>query len=1037
MTNYLACTRRQASASRATWDGLRRCACALFMLFSLLANSKPLWAQEDVQNVDSPVVLDHRDFDTSDADILNPVAIAYSYDADLFFLLQPVTQTQYELFAVTPYEHALGSITLDIASSGPFHMAFDGRRERLLLLTPDELLEIPIGWNGALVPASDPIHHTLVGWPIDHAQGMTVDLTTGDLFILNGVERTVIEMAPDAKGNFSNAHLVGTTTLDLPAGVSSSGLTRNDTTRHFYTLSNSGGAAYELTNSGELQRIYSLAGVNLTSPQALVLAPTADNTDDPDALDLFVLDAKPLYASPPAEESLAAPQVENVERAAGAQHLFLPSISGFGPGTKSVGATSNRMFELFLTPRGVVRASATMISATLERTTDTSSFSPPSPDPSGVAYMSHANSLFIGDGEVDEMDIFAGDNLWETTLAGNVVDSYSSIVNTDYQPNDEPAGVAYAPPGFFFTNPHLFLSDDTTGSWITVIDLGADHKYGTADDRRSQFSTTPFGAGDPEGLAYDSSNNAILIADGTGEEIYRLAPGPNGRFDGVAPDGDDQATHFDVSSLGIRDPEGIEFNPNNGHLYIAARTDELIAETLPNGTLVQYIDISAANSFAVAGLTFGPSSTNPSQMHLYIVDRGVDNNHDPNENDGKLYEMSFPNGDNVPPFVDAGPDQTISISAAASLAGTVADDGLPNPPGTVTTQWSKVSGPGNVVFADATSRNTTATFSEIGTYVLRLNANDGAADSNFATVTITVTPAPSAADDGYSLNEDEVLSVSASGLLSNDTASDGSALTAVKVTDPAHGVLTLSGDGSFLYTPALNYNGSDSFTYKASNDSGDSNIATVIVSITPINDAPIATNDSRSTDENSVLTLAAPGVLENDSDVDGGELTAILVTAPVHGTLTLEADGSYVYTPAPNFSGTDSFTYKVSDGSADSNIATVLIAIGNISVPLIAADDSYSTMQDAVLTVAAPGVMNNDPNPGRALLTAVKASDPAHGELTFQADGSFIYSPTAGFSGVDSFTYRVREGSADSNIATVTITINPIGVTTFLPKIEQ
>ena len=366
-----------------------------------------------------------------------------------------------------------------------------------------------------------------------------------------------------------------------------------------------------------------------------------------------------------------------------------------------------------------------------------------------------------------------------------------------------------------------------------MIDLGADHKYGTADDLRSQFSGTDFGSVDPEGLAYDTSNNALFIVNGVGAEVYRVAPGSNGRFDGVAPGGDDQVTHFDVATLGIVDPEGIEFNPANGHLFIMDRIHDLIAETLLDGTFVQYIDISAANSLAVAGLTYAPSSTNHAQMHLYIVDRGVDNGQDPNENDGKMYEMSF------------------SIDNHA----------------------------------------------------------------------------PIATDDGYSINEDEALSLAASGLLSNDTDAESNVLTAAKVTDPAYGALTINADGSFIYTPVLNYNGSDSFTYKVNDGSADSNVATVTITIQPVNDAPVATSDNRDMVENSVLTVVAPGVLENDSDVDSLGLTAILMSDPVQGTLTLDAGGSFIYTPALNFSGIDSFTYKATDGSGDSSIATVTIRV--------------------------------------------------------------------------------------------------------------
>src|SRR5207249_6090059 len=105
----------------------------------------------------------------------------------------------------------------------------------------------------------------------------------------------------------------------------------------------------------------------------------------------------------------------------------------------------------------------------------------------------------------------------------------------------------------------------------------------------------------------------------------------------------------------------------------------------------------------------------------------------------------------------------------------------------------------------------------------------------------------------------------------------------------------------------------------------DSNVATVSLTIRPMNHAPVAANDSFTTDEDTALTVTAPGVLGNDTDVDGPVLTAVVVTGPSHGTLALNANGSFTYTPAANFNGPDSFTYKANDGQADSNVATVAL----------------------------------------------------------------------------------------------------------------
>src|SRR5439155_897638 len=179
---------------------------------------------------------------------------------------------------------------------------------------------------------------------------------------------------------------------------------------------------------------------------------------------------------------------------------------------------------------------------------------------------------------------------------------------------------------------------------------------------------------------------------------------------------------------------------------------------------------------------------------------------------------------------------------------------------------------------------------------------------------------------------DTQLTVSAPGVLANDSDVDGDALSAVLVSNPTHGTLTLNGDGSFTYMPALNFNGIDSFTYKASDGQAQSGVATVTITVTPVNDAPVAANDdSYTTPEDTLLTVSAPGVLANASDVAGDPRTAVLVSSPAHGTLNLNSDGSFSYVPAANYNGPDSFTYKANGGQAESGIATVSITITDVN----------------------------------------------------------------------------------------------------------
>ena len=183
-----------------------------------------------------------------------------------------------------------------------------------------------------------------------------------------------------------------------------------------------------------------------------------------------------------------------------------------------------------------------------------------------------------------------------------------------------------------------------------------------------------------------------------------------------------------------------------------------------------------------------------------------------------------------------------------------------------------------------------------------------------------------------------MLTAGAPGVLANDTDADHDTLTAVIAVDPSHGTLILNADGSFTYTPYANYNGSDSFAYKANDGTADSNVATVNLTVNPVNDAPIAVADDYHTAQDTQLIIvASDGVLANDSDIDTNhdELLAVIKDGPENGSLILNADGSFTYTPNAGFFGNDSFTYYANDGQMSSAAATVSIAVYD-NVPPIA-----------------------------------------------------------------------------------------------------
>src|SRR5204863_195020 len=230
------------------------------------------------------------------------------------------------------------------------------------------------------------------------------------------------------------------------------------------------------------------------------------------------------------------------------------------------------------------------------------------------------------------------------------------------------------------------------------------------------------------------------------------------------------------------------------------------------------------------------------------------------------------------------------------------------------------------------------------------------------------------------------------------------------------------------YTPSANYNGSDSFVYQVNDGTADSNLATVSLTITAVNDAPLATAESYTTAEDTALTVnAAAGLLTHATDIDGDPLTAVLVSGPSHGTLSLSSDGSFSYTPSANYNGSDSFVYQVNDGTADSNLATVSLTITAVNDAPLATAESYTTAEDTALTVnAASGLLAHATDIDGDSLTAVLVSGPSHGTLSLSSDGSFSYTPAANYNGSDSFVYQVNDGTADSNLATVSLTVTAV-----------
>src|SRR5262249_44694477 len=226
------------------------------------------------------------------------------------------------------------------------------------------------------------------------------------------------------------------------------------------------------------------------------------------------------------------------------------------------------------------------------------------------------------------------------------------------------------------------------------------------------------------------------------------------------------------------------------------------------------------------------------------------------------------------------------------------------------------------------------------------------------------------------------------------------------------------------------YVGPDSFTYQVDDGNGRTDTATVFITVRPEDQPPIAQDDHVSTAESTIVILTP---LDNDSDPDGDGLVIDQLGSPSHGQ-NGRLGNTVGYLPDPGFTGTDSFTYEISDGRGGLSTATIFITVGGTPVP-VATADSYSVAHDHVLHIAASGVLANDTDPNGEALAAVLATGPAVGSLTLNADGSFDYTPPVGFVGTASFTYMAEDSSADSAPATVTINVvdphAPVGKSDF------
>ncbi len=374
--------------------------------------------------------------------------------------------------------------------------------------------------------------------------------------------------------------------------------------------------------------------------------------------------------------------------------------------------------------------------------------------------------------------------------------------------------------------------------------------------------------------------------------------------------------------------------------------------------------------------------------------------------------------------VDDGPtavdDAIVTPEDTAVTIATLAANDLDVDSGTLTV-IAVASPTGGTVALNGGSPIFTPAANFAGAAGFDYTVSDGAlVDVGHVTVTVTAVNDPPVADDETGVtNQDVAVTFADAVLLAGDTDVDGDPLTVSAVGNATHGTVGRVA-GVTTFTPAAGYNGLATFDYTVS-DGALADTGTVTITVGNLNDAPVAVDDSATTDEDTVLLLSAATIAGNDTDADNDPLTVVSVQNPTDATVTLAA-GTITVTPAPDFHGSASFEYTVSDGALV-DTGTVTITVAAVDDLPVAVADSATTAEETATTVP---VLTNDTGKGDGGLIVTITAPPAHGAASVNGDGTVTFTPAANYAGPDAYTYQVADADGDLATATVALTITAV-----------
>ena len=280
---------------------------------------------------------------------------------------------------------------------------------------------------------------------------------------------------------------------------------------------------------------------------------------------------------------------------------------------------------------------------------------------------------------------------------------------------------------------------------------------------------------------------------------------------------------------------------------------------------------------------------------------------------------------------------------------------------------------------------------------------------------------PVANSDSLTMIEDTPISLSPTSLIGNDSDLDGDPLTIISVQGASNGTVAMVG-GNVVFTPSPNFSGPASFTYTISDGRGGTSTATVNLTVLPVNDPPVAVDDSGpSTLEDTPVTVSVASLLGNDFDIEGDPLTITSVQSGVGGSVSL-AGGVITFSPSPNFNGPATFTYTVSDGKGGLSTASVSINVTAVNDPPVAANDLVATNEDQPVTLNPLTLLGNDVDVDGNPLAITSVQGATNGSIAL-VNGTIVFTPTPNFNGSASFTYTIADGSGGTSTATVNVTV--------------